>query len=199
VAYYSDQRDPKHGQKLSHQVSYNVEDWDDPENDVAYDTYAWRAGMTVLTHVPALDKWVVVHELGKGNRSAYGNRFPIWYRFADSPLNFAEFDSNPIVVNNKTEAGSSPYVVWSPVGGPNGTIIVAEGRHAELFINRHGGDVDKWETRQVPSPAAYAKAVLVPRDRPDHLMVFAASLDNKTQPLSVSVLNLTSLIESKQS
>jgi len=196
ITFYSDQRDEDHGQKLSHQVSDNLEDWDDPVDDVAYPTYAWRPGMTVVAYVPPLSKWIIVHELGKGSRSAYGNRFPVWYRFADSPLDFDSGESQPILVNNKTEAGSSPYVVWSPVGGPNGTIIVTEGRHSEIFINRFGGAVDKWETRPVAEPQAYARAVHVLRNRPDHLLVIGASLDKTSLPLSVTSVNLTALLDS---
>jgi hypothetical protein len=56
IAYYSDQRDPKHGQKLSHQVSYDLKTWGAPVNDVAYDLYEARPGMTNIAHIQPLNK-----------------------------------------------------------------------------------------------------------------------------------------------
>jgi hypothetical protein len=50
VCYYSDQRDPKHGQKLVHQVSSDLKNWDPPVDDVAYPTYSDRPGMVSREH-----------------------------------------------------------------------------------------------------------------------------------------------------
>lgn len=72
VAYYSDQRDPLHGQKLAHQTSRDMVHWGPVVNDVAYDLYEARPGMTVIDYIKPLKKWILVHELPIGNSSSYG-------------------------------------------------------------------------------------------------------------------------------
>lgn len=49
--HYSDQRDPLHGQKLAHQVSYDLQNWGPVVNDVAIAEYMARAGMTVIAYI----------------------------------------------------------------------------------------------------------------------------------------------------
>lgn len=49
--HYSDQRDPLHGQKLAHQVSYDLQNWGPVVNDVAIDEYLARPGMTVIAYI----------------------------------------------------------------------------------------------------------------------------------------------------
>ena len=44
ICYYSDQRDPKHGQKLVHQTSADLQNWGPVVDDVAYSTYSYRPG-----------------------------------------------------------------------------------------------------------------------------------------------------------
>ena len=51
IAYYSDQRDTKHGQKLSHQTSTDLRTWGPVVNDVAQPDYSDRPGMTVVEKV----------------------------------------------------------------------------------------------------------------------------------------------------
>lgn len=57
--FYSDQRDPLHGQKLAHQESKDLMDWGPVINDVAYLNYTDRPGMTSIAHIPTVDKWYV--------------------------------------------------------------------------------------------------------------------------------------------
>lgn len=78
IAYYSDQRDPKHGQKLAHQMSSDLKTWGPVVNDVAYDQYTARPGMTVVAYIPPLKKWILVHELPVGNSSSYGSNYPVY-------------------------------------------------------------------------------------------------------------------------
>lgn len=77
VAYYSDQRDPLHGQKLAHQTSRDLKHWGPVVNDVAYDLYEARPGMTVIAYIKPIKKWILVHELPIGNSSSYGVNYPV--------------------------------------------------------------------------------------------------------------------------
>jgi hypothetical protein len=55
--FYSDQRDPLHGQKLAHQESNDLKNWGPVINDVAYLNYTVRPGMTVIDYIAPIDKW----------------------------------------------------------------------------------------------------------------------------------------------
>lgn len=195
VCYYSDQRDPKHGQKLAHQVSTDLVNWGAPVDDVAYDEYIARPGMTVVAWIPPIKKWILVHEFPVGNSSSHGVNYPVYYRLADNPLDFRLSEGIPIIINNTTAPNASPYVVWSPVGGPNGTIVVSDADRSQVYTNRFGGDADRWEEHATPAPATYSRAIHVLRRHPDNLMIFGGeTFDNMRlglrTPFTATVLSL---------
>jgi len=199
VVYYSDQRDPKHGQKLSHQVSKDMKHWEPPVDDVAYDLYEARPGMTVITYVPPIDKWILVHERPIGNSSSYGSNYPVYYVTADSPLDFRLSKGQPIVVDKKIVPNASPYVVWSPLGGPNGTIVVSDADRSQVWTNRAGGDVDAWEEHATPAGAVYSRAIQILKKHPDHLLIYGGeTFDDRGSgvhtPFSATVVNLNDVL-----
>jgi hypothetical protein len=65
IVYYSDQRDPTHGQKLVHQASYDLRTWEAPVDDVAYADYYARPGMTTAARLPN-NKYIMTYEYGGG-------------------------------------------------------------------------------------------------------------------------------------
>ena len=190
---------------MSHQTSTNLVDWSEPVTDAIYGPYIEQPGMTVVAHIPPLGKYIIVYEHGLARRSRGGNRFPVNYRLASDPRKFdlaapknIEATNWNRTSNRTLEPGSAPYVVWSPVGGVNGTIVVTDANHGNLFINRFGGDEKRWEARRVVQPGAYARALHVMKDRPDHLVIVGAgpyrNQPKNKIPLSVSVVNLTALL-----
>jgi hypothetical protein len=62
IAYYSDQRDPNHGQKIVHQTSIDGLHWATPVDDVAVAPYDARPGMLVVARMGD-GRWPVGHEL----------------------------------------------------------------------------------------------------------------------------------------
>ncbi|KAK4231375.1 Sialidase [Podospora fimiseda] len=197
VVYYSDQRDPNHGQKLAHQRSKDLINWGPVVNDVRYDEYLARPGMTVIAEIPTIKKWILVYELPVGNSSSHGVNYPVYYRLADKPTEFDSAPGIPIVIGGKVAPNASPYVVWSPSGGPNGTIVVSDADRDELYTNRFGGDPDKWEMHPCEQPSAYSRALHVFKDYPEHLVVLSGSVFDEGGPyddLSLSVLNLTEVV-----
>ncbi|KAK4446511.1 Sialidase [Podospora aff. communis PSN243] len=200
VCYYSDQRDPDHGQKLAHQVSKDLRNWDPPVDDVSYDLYIARPGMTVVIYIPPIKKWILVHEFPVGNSSSHGVNYPVYYRLADSPLDFRLSEGLPIVINNKTAPNASPYVTWSPLGGPNGTIVVSDADNPQVYTNRFGGAVDKWEENATPAGATYSRAIHILNKHPDHLMIFGGeTFDDmragKLTPFTATVVSLTETLK----
>ena len=199
VAYYSDQRDPKHGQKLAHQTSTDLKKWGPVVNDVAYDLYEARPGMTVVEYIPPIKKWILVHEFPIGNSSSYGSNYPVYYVMADSPLEFGQEKGRPIVISNTSVPNASPYVVWSPIGGPNGTIVVSDADRRQVYTNRFGGALDKWEEHATPAGAVYSRAIQIFKHHPDHLMIYGGeTFDDRGKglytPFSATVLNLRAVL-----
>jgi hypothetical protein len=163
-------------------------------NDVAYDLYIARPGMTVIDYIPPINKWILVHELPIGNSSSYGVNYPVYYVLADSPLDFRLSQGQPIVVNSRAP-NASPYVEWTPYGGKCGTIVVSDADNPEVYTNRECGAVDKWEMHNTPAGAVYSRAIHILEDYPDHLLLFGGEVFddfglNKRTPFSATVVDL---------
>jgi hypothetical protein len=169
-------------------------------NDVAYDEYLARPGMTVVAFIPPLKKWILVHELPVGNSSSHGVNYPVYYVMADSPLEFGKEVGRPIVINNMTAPNASPYVVWSPLGGPNGTIVVSDADRSQVYTNQFGGDVDKWEEHATPAGAVYSRAIQIFKNRPNKLMIYGGETYDGLRagnhiPFSATVVSLMDVLK----
>ncbi|KAL2125995.1 hypothetical protein VTI74DRAFT_1982 [Chaetomium olivicolor] len=181
IVYYSDQRDPLHGQKLAHQRSSDLVTWGPVVNDVAYAEYIARPGMTVVAYIPPLKKYILVYELPVGNSSSYGANYPVHYRLASDPRRFDAAEHIPILVEidgKKVAPNASPYVVWSPSGGKYGTIVVSDADRSAVYVNTKGGDPGAWEVRETGQPDAYSRALHVFEKKGDRLMVLGGDTFN---------------------
>jgi hypothetical protein len=201
--FYSDQRDPLHAQKLAHQESTDLKTWGPVVNDVAYKTYTDRPGMTVITYLPPLKKFMFVYEFPgtppdarNGGDEWGGDAYPVYYRFAKSPFKFDNDRGIPIAVRG-VQPGSSPYVVWSPSGGPNGTIIVSDDDHSDVFTNTHTGMPDMWEAHKTPQSRGYSRALHVLSSNPDHLMLIGPGVKGSlpSAPFAASVISVDKLLK----
>jgi hypothetical protein len=194
IVYYSDQRDPLHGQKLVHQTSKDLRNWDPPVDDVSYATYTARPGMTTVAHLPN-GKYIMTYEYGGGpGFSTYS--FPVYYRIADDPRQFNKSVGQPIQVGS-LQPQSSPYVTWSSVGGKDGSILVSCGTLQQIFVNRALGDVNKWEAYDVAQPVAYTRHLRVFREDPGALLIAGAGHlpPSTTNNVSLSVVDLKALLK----
>jgi hypothetical protein len=157
--------------------------------------------MTVITYIPPMKQWIFVYEYPgtppeyPGGDSWSGNEFPVYYRLARSPFEFDNDRGYPIVIKG-VQPGSSPYVAWSPTGGINGTIIVSDNDHSDVFTNSYGGMPDRWEAHKTPQPNAYSRALHVPKNYTDHLMILGAAKYSRSvpRPLSISVVSVKELL-----
>lgn len=189
VIFYSDQRDPLHGQKLVHQTSRDAKTWDAPVDDVAYSDYYARPGMTTVTELPN-GKFLMTYEYG-GAPGFSSYSFPVYYRVNDSPLKFNNSVGQPVIAGS-IQPFSSPYVTWSSLGGPNGTVIVSSGTNQQIFTNRALGDVSSWKAFNVPQPVAYTRHLRVFKDDPSALLIMGAGHlpPSTTNNVSLSVVDL---------
>ena len=165
ICFYSDQRDPDYGQKLVHQTTSDLLSWSAPVNDVTYPTYTARPGMAVVSHLPPTNQWLLTYENGGApipGVPAANYSFPAYYRISDSPLTFDAAVGRPIHTPNGTYPQTSPYNVWTPLGGgggPNGTIVVSTGTHSEVFVNRALGDEGAWEKLDTGERVSYSRSL----------------------------------------
>ena len=156
--------------------------------------------MTVVAYIPPLKKWILVHEFPIGNSSSYGSNYPVYYVMADSPLEFGKNKGRPIVISNTSVPNASPYVVWSPIGGPNGTIVVSDADRRQVYTNSYGGAVDKWEAHITPAGAVYSRAIQIFKKRPDHLLIYGGETYDDFgkglhTPLSATVVRLQDVLK----
>ncbi|KAK8189645.1 BNR/Asp-box repeat protein [Phyllosticta paracitricarpa] len=168
VCYYSDQRDPAHGQKLVHAVSRDLLSWSPPVDDVAYSTYDWRPGMTTVAKLPS-GNYILTYEFF-GAREA---PFAVYYRVSRDPLNFNATEGRVLRASDGTIPTSSPYVVWTSAGGPSGTIVVSAGDCSDLFINTSPDASGPWTKIPSPEPASYSRSLTV-LSNPSKILVAGA-------------------------
>ncbi|GAB0134179.1 hypothetical protein EsDP_00002561 [Epichloe bromicola] len=197
ICYYSDQRDRAYGQKLVHQGSHDGLSWGPVVNDVTgREDAGERPGMATVAALPG-GKWIMTFEYGGGSNPhpepARGDGwwFPVYYRVADSPLEFASAPDQLLNVH-RTVPTSSPYVAWSPAGGANGTIVVTAGSTSGIYINTRLGHAASWEFRPTPQSAAYSRQVMVMND-PDWIHIISAGYLNANNRVTNSVVKLPSL------
>ncbi|RDW84913.1 glycoside hydrolase family 93 protein [Coleophoma cylindrospora] len=192
ICYYSDQRNPLYGQNLVHTTSSDLVSWAPIVPDVEYSTYTARPGMTTVTHLPN-GSYIMTYEYGGG--PDWGNvtdyEFPVYYRISDSPLTFNESIGHPVVANG-IHPTSSPYVTWSPIGGPHGTILVSSGSLTQIFLNTELGAVDAWKVADTPASVSYTRSLRVFKDHPNHVLIAGGGKlpPSTTNKVTVSVIDL---------
>lgn len=163
ICFYSDQRDPAYGQKLVYQTTTELTSWSEPVNMVTYDVYTARPGMPITAALPN-GQWMLTYEYGGGpvpGVPATNYSFPAYYRIADSPLTFQDVVGQPVDGPQGIHPQSSPYVVWTPAGGVNGTIVVSTGTHEEVFLNKALGDVNAWESMETGTKISYSRSLRI--------------------------------------
>ncbi|RYO96718.1 hypothetical protein DL765_011518 [Monosporascus sp. GIB2] len=195
IYYYADQRaNETHGQKLSHQTSADLRTWGPAVDDVAYPTYTDRPGMPTVAALPD-GRFIYVYEYGGGPNPARPGAytFPVHYRLSADPEDFASAPHH--LLRSSTDGAvpdGSPYVVWTPAGGPNGTVVVSSGCCSEVWVNRALGAEDAWETVGTPEPASYTRSLLVFREDPEYVLISGAGKlpPSTTNKVSVSVIKV---------
>ncbi|KUI72497.1 hypothetical protein VM1G_08012 [Cytospora mali] len=195
IVYYSDQRDTAHGQKLVHQTTADLITWADPVDDVSYDEYTDRPGMTTVTQLPTGD-YIMTYEWGHNFSGSY--YFAVTYRINANPLDFNNSEPHPLVAaNTGTVPKGSPYITWSDVGGDNGTIVVSCGGLSTVFTNQFLGDESEWYEYDTPQPTAYSRHLRVFAEDQTKLLIMGGGVlppaTNNT--ISLSVVSISDLTE----
>ncbi|PNS20679.1 Non-structural maintenance of chromosomes element 1 [Sphaceloma murrayae] len=173
ICYYSDQRDfVNNGQKMVHQTSTDLLNWGELRNDVAYNNTEWRPGMPIVSKLPN-GKFLLTYEFF----GSVEGGFSVYTRLATDPRNFNEAEGRVLRATDGTVPRGSPYNVWTPVGGPNGTIIVSSGDAPEIFLNKGLAEPGStWEKVSIPSNTSYTRSLNILKSDPRALLVVGGGL-----------------------
>ena len=168
ICYYSDQRDPKHGQKIAHQTTRDLSTWGPVVDDATGAAYADRPGMTTIARLRG-DLWIMTYEYGLPDDLSNPNQdeysYHVHYRLAKDPEEFRFSPDTPLLDQDGGAPNGAPVVSWSDSGGRDGTIIVTGNDDQDLFVNRHLGDPRRWTRLSTPIPAGYSRQS-IPLDGP---------------------------------
>jgi hypothetical protein len=186
ILYYSDQRDPKHGQKLLHQVTSDLRKWEAPVDDTAYPEYKARPGMTTVALLPN-GKYIMTYEYCGAKEGGC----PLHFRIAADPTKFNSAPDHLLRASDGNVPSGSPYVVWTPAGGPQGTIVVSSGGKPELFLNKNlGAPGSEWKKVGTSAPTSYTRSLLVLDDKRSILIVGGGVLNGKNNKVTASIFTI---------
>lgn len=156
VCYYSDERHMRDGynQLLAYQVSKDGgRTWGNEVYNVAIADKVMRPGMPVVVKLPN-GKYFMSYEI------VGLPRFDVFYKLSEDGLDWgdpASFGTRAETADGKY-LGSTPYSLWVPQGGPNGTILVSGRREGDsdglrapgyFHVNYHNGE-GPWEQVEMP-------------------------------------------------
>jgi hypothetical protein len=191
ICYYSDQRDPKYGQKLSHQTSTDLRQWGPVVTDSVGTDYSQRPGMATVAQIR--DRlWIMTHEAGGGSGD---NFYAVHYKMARDPESFGQAAEHVLRDQTGYIPSAAPVVSWSDSGGPAGTIVVTANSDQDFFINRALGDPDKWTRLSSAMPGGYSRFTIPLRGtgwwgRPGLVFVVTGPYYGDQGPIQAGVVQL---------
>ena len=155
VVYYSDERQKaqKYNQLLAHRVSPDCGlTWGSEVYDVAVNDNNLRPGMAVVKKLPN-GQYIMSFENVNGGAGS-----PMRVKFSSDGLNWGSPSDLGSVVQTDSGAylGATPYITWSPAGGPNGMVIASAAflnnspnSDREIFVNYNFGK-GNWQAMAAP-------------------------------------------------
>ncbi|KAJ7232376.1 hypothetical protein C8J57DRAFT_1091252, partial [Mycena rebaudengoi] len=161
AVYYSDQSDPRYGQKLSHRLSTstsNLQTWSATLDDVTNANSTLRPGMITIAQI-GNGKWMCSFEIGLWPDSTAP--YATHYRIADSPFEFLSAPEFELRTETDGVSSAGPYTVWTPAGGPHGTIVVSDSSYDQLFLNTQNSDPRAWQNVTSGHGVGYTRALTV--------------------------------------
>ncbi|KAJ6554790.1 hypothetical protein B0H19DRAFT_1029873 [Mycena capillaripes] len=161
AVYFSDQSDPRYGQKLSHRLSSstsNLKTWSATLDDVTNTNSTLRPGMITIAQI-GNGQWMCSYEMGLWSDSTAP--YATHYRIADSPFEFLSAPEFELRTDTEGVSSAGPYTVWTPAGGPHGTIVVSDSSYDQLFLNTENGDPRAWRNVTSGHGVGYTRALTV--------------------------------------
>lgn len=154
VAYFSDERDKKNGysQLLDHEVSPDGgRTWGAPVYDAAVPDGLTRPGMAIVTRDARGKFYMSYEEVSMPGYPLEPRTNSAHFRTSMDGDNWGDPKSFGTLIQDRWRQfpNGTPYIAWSPWGGPDGTLMVTGRSVARddigrvgngMFINRNGGE-----------------------------------------------------------
>lgn len=152
--FYSDQRDPAHGQKLVHQTTKDGIHWAPAVNDVRYSNYTARPGMPTIARLND-GRWIMTFELVNPPLETQQTGVPVYYKLSDDPLSWD--DKEPILLRPEGDIRpqGTPYVNV----GKDGKILVSSNTESAVFVNDGDAHPDKWRLASTAQKKSYSRCL----------------------------------------
>lgn len=178
VVSFSDERykDDNYNQILVHRVSTDGgKTWGDVVFDVALPDGLTRAGMAVITRLPNTKFFMIYEMVGLPGYPLEPRSNPVHFKISNDGDSFGDFNERGTLIQDKWRQflWATPYVAWSPYGGPNGTLIASAravmrydlGQVGNgVMINRNLGEgywtLIETPIRYTPGPGGYSQTML---------------------------------------
>lgn len=116
--------------------------------------------------------------------------FAVYYRISSDPLNFNASVGHVIQTTDGLIPVSSPYVVWTPVGGELGTIVVSCGDESGIFLNHAIGAPGAWTNVATPEGVSYTRSLRVLDQTGRILIAGGGVLSGTNNSVTASVVNV---------
>lgn len=189
VCYYSDQRDPRYGQKLAHQTSRDLRNWGPVVDDAVSAQYSQRPGMITVAQVHR-SLWIMTYEFGVS-----ATYYPVRYKLAPDPESFGSAPALELIDQDGYAPSAAPTVAWSDSGGPSGTIVVSANSDQDFFVNPALGDPNDWTRLASPMPRGYSRYTIPLADsgswrRPGLVFVVTGAPYAEDAPIQAGVIQL---------
>jgi hypothetical protein len=138
-------------------------------------------------------KYLMTYEYGGGPTNSSSYKFPLFYRLSSDPEKFDSAEDHQLITTDGTIPEGSPYNVWTPIGGKNGTIIVSSGTSGDIYINRGLGEAGTpWIRVPTPEKQHYTRHLRVLKD-PKKLLIMGGGVlpPSTTNKVQLSVIDIT--------
>ncbi len=153
--FYTDDSDPKYDQKIVYKRSKDGKNWSEAVDVVAFDTWAARPGMPVVTKMGNGEYFLIYERAGKNESGSYYGGF-IHYKTTKDITSWNPSDpGTQIQTSSGYTATHAPSCVWSPAGGECGTLIATgtnerNGDGHKIFVSLDYGKT--WDAMENPLP-----------------------------------------------
>lgn len=171
---------------MVHQTTRDLHTWGDIVYDVRYPNSTWRPGMPVVSQLP-FGNFILTYEFYGAEEAD----FAVYYRISNSPLTFDEKPGQVLRATDGTVPVGSPYNVWTPEGGPLGTIIVSDGESSEVFLNHNLGAPGSWVKVETPAGASYTRSLMVMPDTSRVMIVAGGVLGGEHNSVLATTIDVT--------
>ncbi|KAJ4228337.1 hypothetical protein NW760_007651 [Fusarium oxysporum] len=188
IVYYSDQRDPRYGQKLAHTTTTDLPNWTPIVNDATMNYYDGRPGMTTVAHIPTNDNYIMTFE----NCGAPVENCQVNYIVFNDPT---KFFGKPIQSIAMSPYGST-FIIWAPLkpGSKDGILIANGNTDSDVYINDYRALPENWMRVNINQKNGYSRDLRVIKDNRGNLKLLVTSGGNfgeaVTNALIVSVVGI---------